>query len=123
MTPADLNIMWAPDLLVVAQEFAVNASIYYATFISAWSKVAHSSNCPYLSQLILFCLILCKVMNADRFDGPYSNLCDAAAASPDSDNSSNNAVYSQAQVMSRIDWDVLSTVTAHAFRCSLLEVW
>jgi hypothetical protein len=39
MTPSDLNILWMPDLLVIAQQFAVNASVHASTFHSAWAKV------------------------------------------------------------------------------------
>jgi hypothetical protein len=42
MAPADLNILWMPDLLVIAQEFAVNASVHASTFHSAWAKVCDS---------------------------------------------------------------------------------
>jgi hypothetical protein len=58
-------------------------------------------------------------MNADRFDGPYSNLCDAhPAAAPDG----GSVVYSQAQVvLFCIFWDVLWMGLAHALCCSLLE--
>ena len=42
MTPSDLNILWMPDLLVIAQEFAVNASVHSSTFHSAWAKVCDS---------------------------------------------------------------------------------
>jgi hypothetical protein len=49
MTPADLNILWMPDLLAVAQEFATNASAHTSTFHSAWSKVRS----PPTIQLLL----------------------------------------------------------------------
>lgn len=42
MAPADLNILWMPDLLAAAQEFATNASAHAATFHSAWAKVCFS---------------------------------------------------------------------------------
>ena len=42
MAPADLNLLWMPDLLAAAQEFAVDASAHAVTFHSAWSKVRQS---------------------------------------------------------------------------------
>lgn len=39
MAPTDLNILWMPDLLAAAQDFATNASVHAATFHSAWAKV------------------------------------------------------------------------------------
>ena len=43
MAPADLNILWAPDLLVSAQEFAASASSHAMAFHSAWAKVPNNT--------------------------------------------------------------------------------
>ena len=106
MAPADLNILWMPDLLAAAQDFAASASAHASTFHSAWSKVCsiytpkHSRNLAilcfvslYLTRIPQFRL---QVMNADRFDGPYSNLCDAPATAASDSNS--DQLYTASQV-------------------------
>jgi hypothetical protein len=112
MAPADLNILWMPDLLAAAQDFATNASIHAATFHSAWAKVclltaisfACSRACnafrdhfevAALNSTVLQLIISLQVMNADRFDGPYSNLCENTPVAP----ADSGGVYSTAQVL------------------------
>jgi hypothetical protein len=53
MAPADLNILWMPDFLAAAQDFAINASVHAATFHSAWAKVCFS---PQFSFACLPCV-------------------------------------------------------------------
>jgi hypothetical protein len=59
MAPADLNILWMPDLLAAAQDFAANASAHASTFHSAWSKVC-SIYSPKLSRnsYFVFCFFI-----------------------------------------------------------------
>lgn len=95
-----------PDLLAAAQEFAVDATAHASTFHSAWSKVLKPIVFRPWLKVLAACLsqfrdraaltLVCfQVMNADRFDGPYSNLCDAPAAAA-SDSSS--GLYTASQV-------------------------
>uniref|UniRef100_A0A7S3Z0B0 Plant heme peroxidase family profile domain-containing protein n=1 Tax=Lotharella globosa TaxID=91324 RepID=A0A7S3Z0B0_9EUKA len=50
---ADLIVRWDPEMLMAAQEFASDNATFRKEFASAWTQV----------------------MNADRFDGPFNNVC------------------------------------------------
>jgi len=52
--PMDISLRWDANTLAIAQDFASDNNYFMAQFIAAWTKV----------------------MNIDRFDGPFGNLCD-----------------------------------------------
>ncbi len=56
----DMWLLWDPELLAIADQFAANNTLFLETLTGAWTTL----------------------MNADRFDGPTGNVCDAAAAPP-----------------------------------------
>jgi len=56
---ADLLLRWDAELLAIAQQFAEDESLFVDEFGSAWTKL----------------------MNADRFGGPASNVCDVSRRS------------------------------------------
>ena len=55
---SDLLVKWDAPLYSIAMDFAASPALYRAEYRAAWTKL----------------------MNADRFDGPASNLCDTPAA-------------------------------------------
>jgi len=57
----DILLVAAAEYLAVAQEYAGNQDLFMTTLASAWTKL----------------------MNADRFDGPTRNVCDATADDDD----------------------------------------
>uniref|UniRef100_A0A7S3ZIM4 Plant heme peroxidase family profile domain-containing protein n=1 Tax=Lotharella globosa TaxID=91324 RepID=A0A7S3ZIM4_9EUKA len=61
MLQTDLVIRWDPEMLTAAQDFASDNQLFLAEFRAAWTRL----------------------MNADRFDGPFKNLCAAQTAQDD----------------------------------------
>jgi hypothetical protein len=59
---------------------------------------------PILPALTSFCF---QVMNADRFDGPHSNLCDALATAQ---SSSSGGLYTASQVPLRLPTPTLACI-------------
>jgi catalase (peroxidase I) len=55
MTPEDLALIFDPEYLAIVQEYASNNEIFLNEFASAWTRL----------------------VQADRFAGPFGNVCDA----------------------------------------------
>ncbi len=109
MTPADLNILWMPDLRARSQPVGSRVGLSFCLVkgsrthkparhcMQASTTQSATTPAPPTHSLP-------QVMNADRFDGPYANLCNrqpVKAASSSSSSSSNNSgggSYSNTQV-------------------------
>jgi len=63
MLRSDMLLVARPETLTAVQDYAGDNDLFLADFGAAWTKM----------------------MNADRFDGPTGNVCDAVSASSDPD--------------------------------------